>query len=126
MESSAFFCATTKKVKDHTLDNLSTCHTAPPRHLEDLLNTKPPQTSSEDAEATLEADSNWEALFPHTWATDLSHVKVYLNDFIGIVQGGPIERRHMARHFFRAIDDLFQPNDKDETSQEEPISLKKL
>ena len=32
----------------------------------------------------------------------------------------------MTRHIFRAIDELFHPDDKDDIAQEEPISLKKL
>ena len=63
---------------------------------------------------------------PHTWATALSHVEVYLDDFVGIIGGGPTERRKMTRHLFRAIDDLFRPNNEDDTAWEEPISLKKL
>ena len=58
VESAAFFCATTDTVKDCTFDTLYTRHNAPPHHLEDLADTKPPQTSAEDSEATLEADSN--------------------------------------------------------------------
>ena len=59
VESSAFFCANTKTVKDLTLDNLSTRHNALPHHLEDLADTKPPQTSTEEVTADLESDSNW-------------------------------------------------------------------
>ena len=62
VESAAFFCATTEKLKDRTLDTLYTRHNAPPHHLEDLADTKTPQASVEDTEATLEAGSNWEAL----------------------------------------------------------------
>ena len=58
VESAAFFCAATYIVKDRTLDTLYTCHTAPLHHLEDLADTKLPQNSAEDAEATLEADIN--------------------------------------------------------------------
>ena len=32
----------------------------------------------------------------------------------------------MTRHIFRAIDNLFRPNNKDDASSEEPISLKNL
>ena len=32
----------------------------------------------------------------------------------------------MTRHLFRAINELFRPNDKDDIAREEPISLKKL
>ena len=126
VESAALFCATTKTVKDRTLDTLSTCHTALPHHLKDLADTAPPQTSEEEATATQDSDKKWEALSPHAQATDLEHVKVYLDDFIGITQGGPTERRNITRHLFCASNDLFRPNNKNNISQEEPISLKKL
>ena len=59
VDSAAFFCAATETVKDCKLDTLSTHKNAPPHHLEDLADTKPLQTSEEDAEATLEANINW-------------------------------------------------------------------
>ena len=90
VESAAFFCATTKTVKDRTLDTFTTRHTAPPYHLEDLADTKPPQTSEEEATATEDSDKKWESLSPHARATALTHVEVYLDDFIGNTQGGPI------------------------------------
>ena len=64
--------------KDRTLDTLSTRHTAPPHHLKNLADTKPPQTSAEEVAATLEADNNWEALSLHARDKALAHVKVYL------------------------------------------------
>ena len=76
VESAAFFCATTKTVEERTQDTLSTRHTAPSHHLQDLADTKPPQTSEEDATATLEANRNWESLSPHARATSLAHVEV--------------------------------------------------
>ena len=91
VESAALFCATTETVKDRTLDSLSTRHNTPPHHLEDLSDTKPPQTSVHDIDATLDTENNWEALSLHPWATALDHFEVYLDDFIRIVQGGPTE-----------------------------------
>ena len=126
VESAAFFCATTETVKDRTLDILSTCHTAPPHHLENLADTKPPQTSAEEVAATLEANSNWEALSPHARDISLAHVEVYLDDFIGITQRGPTKISQMTRHLFHTINDIFRPNNKDNIEQEEPISLKKI
>ena len=88
VESAAFFCATTETVKDRFLDTLSTRHTTPPHHLENLAETKPPDTTEEEAAATSAADKDWEALSPHARATALAHVEVYLDDFISIIQGG--------------------------------------
>ena len=88
-------------------------HTAPPHHLEHLADKKPPKTTEQEVAATLEADNDWEALSPHARATALAYVEVYLNDFIGITQGGATDRRHMTRHLFCAINELFRPNNKD-------------
>ena len=74
VESDAFFCATTKTVKDRALDNLYTRHTAPPHHLENLAEIKPPETTAKEVAATLVADKYWEALSPHARATALAHV----------------------------------------------------
>ena len=126
VKSAAFFCATTETVKDQTLDTLPTLHTAPPHHLENLTDTKPPQTPAEEVAATLEANNNLEALSLHARDTTLAHVKIYLDDFISITKGGPTERRQMTRHLVHAIGELFRPNNKDNIAREEPICLKKL
>ena len=84
VESATFFCATTETVKDRALDTLSMRHTAPPHHLENIAETKPQDTTEEEAAATSAADKDWEALSLHARATDLAHVEVYLDDFIGI------------------------------------------
>ena len=65
VESAAFLCATTKTVKDRALDTISTRHTAPPHHLENLAETKPPETTVEEVAATLFADKDLEALSLH-------------------------------------------------------------
>ena len=88
VESTTFLCSTTKTVKYHALDTLSTCHTAPPHHLENLAETKPPEATAKELAATLVADKDWEALSQHARATALAHVKVHLDDFIGITEGG--------------------------------------
>ena len=55
VESVVFFCATTETVKDRELDTLSMRHTAPAHHLENLADTKPPETSAQEVAAILEA-----------------------------------------------------------------------
>ena len=126
VESVVFFCATTERVKDQALDTLSMQHTVLPHHLEHLADTKPPKTSAQEVTATLEANNDWEALSLHAQATALAHVELYLDDFISITQVGPTDRRQMTRYLFRAIDKIFCPNNKDNITQEDPISLKKF
>ena len=120
--SADFFCATTKTVKDRALDTLSKRHTAPPHHLKNLAETKPPETTAKEIAATLVADKYWEALSPHARATTLARIEVYLDDFISITQGGETERRQMTRHLFHAVDQLFWPNNKDDIVRKDPIS----
>ena len=59
VESAAFICATNEKVKDRALDTLSMRHTAPPHHLEHLVDTKPQKTSAQKVAETLESDNAW-------------------------------------------------------------------
>ena len=88
MNSFAQITNTTSHGRNPSPSTLSTRHTAPPHHLEDLAETKPPDTTAEDVAATLVADKDWESLSPHARATALAHVEVYLNDFIRITKGG--------------------------------------
>ena len=62
VESAAFFCRTTDTVEYCTIYTLYTRHTALPHHIENLADTKLPQTSAAEVAATLESDKNWEAL----------------------------------------------------------------
>ena len=57
-------------------------------------------------------------------------VDVYVDDFIGIVQGGPRRRRRIRRILFHAIDEVLRPNDAADAAaavpRKDPISVKKL
>ena len=44
VESATLFCATTKTIKYWTLETLPMRNTVPPRHLDNLVETNPPQT----------------------------------------------------------------------------------
>ena len=90
------------------------------------MHTNPPQTLAEEVAATLEADNKWEALSLQARATYLAHIEECIDDFIGIVQGGPDKRCQITRYLFCAINELFKPNTKDNTAQEETIFLKNL
>ena len=65
VKPAAFFCTTTEMVKECTLNNLYTRHTAPLNHIKDLADTKPPQISVEDVATKLDYDSKREALSLH-------------------------------------------------------------
>ena len=57
---------------------------------------------------------------------ELTPVKVYLDNFIGVVQGGQTEQRQMTFHLFQLIYKLLCPNNQLIMSREEPILLKKI
>ena len=69
-------------------------------------------------------DSTSEALSLNTQATDLSHIEVYLDDFIGIMQRRPLEIHHIMQYRFCAINDIFSRNDKNNTAHKQYILIK--
>jgi len=56
----------------------------------------------------------------------VAEVDVYVDDFIGIAQGD-VPRLNIVRDtLMQSIDDVFRPNDQEDSMRAEPISLKKL
>ena len=68
----------------------------------------------------LQADKHWRDLPTRAHQAALSHVEVYLDDFIGVVQGVPEEHKQMTWHLFSSIDYLFRPNNPLDMAMEEP------
>ena len=57
----------------------------------------------------------------------LTQVDLYMDDYIGLAQGTPRRRRWVRRVLFHAVDEIFRPNDKADSSlRRDPISIKKL
>jgi hypothetical protein len=57
----------------------------------------------------------------------LAYTDVYMDDFIGAVQGGPQRRQRARRVIFNTIDRVFRPlSPQDGKNRQEPISIKKL
>ena len=67
---------------------------------------------------------------PYLWrpkAKLLAYVDVFVDDFLGMVQGPRQRRRHVRRTLFHALDKVFRPLDRQGTKQrKEVLSLKKL
>ena len=57
--------------------------------------------------------------------TVLAHIKFYLDNFIGIIQGSDAQKK-MTRHLFMQIDSIFCANGTEDIAREELISLNKL
>ena len=57
----------------------------------------------------------------------LKYWDIYVDDFLGLVQGNQWTRRMVKRILFQALDRVFRPIDDDDTEfREEPASIKKL
>ncbi len=69
---------------------------------------------------------------PHTLPRNgrrkpLQYVDIYVNDYLGLVQGGPRRQNRVRRILFESIDSIFRPLSPDDpSSRQEPISVKKL
>jgi hypothetical protein len=57
----------------------------------------------------------------------LQYVDIYVDDYLGLVQGGARRQHRVRRILFESIDAIFRPLDpSDPDSRQEPISVKKL
>jgi hypothetical protein len=57
----------------------------------------------------------------------VQYVDIYVDDYLGLVQGGPRRRNRVQRILFESIDAVFRPLRPDDPStRQEPISVKKL
>ena len=72
-----------------------------------------------------QADTDWYFLSLHKKGAYLTHVKVYLDEFVGFIQKVLYERRQIIRQLFNSVDKLFRTNNLLNVVQEELISYKK-
>ena len=97
---------------------------APENLLQKISETSPYGDNVEANHTRVQADNKWRNLPSKARHAELAHVEVYLDDFIGVVQGGPKEHKKMTRHLFSSIDYLSRPNNPLNVAREEPILLK--
>jgi hypothetical protein len=130
-ESLPYFCATTEMAVD--LANQAIPMSYPGPHcLDSLADTLPPP---EPPSPTPPANHHWtsvpkpprrhrrQGLAPNP----LGSFHVFVDDAIGIAQGGTLRRTHLQCILFNAIDSVFRPLDaSDPPQRQEPIWVKKL
>ena len=126
MESEYFFCTDTSMVKYRTLAALNRQSKAPPHLLETLVESKPEDCLTDFLTTDKTQDRECANLYLQSRSVSLAHIEVYLDDFIGIFQGGQEERTYMTRNMFRKIYSLFLPNNAIDKYRIYPISIKKL
>ena len=122
VESPPAFCAVTETAAD--LANAAIrdgARPAPHRH-DDLADTPTPDYAPSPATARPAPRNRRTARRP------LAAFDVYVDDFIGAVQGGKRRRRRIRRILFHAIDSVLRPNDAADAAagRKDPISAKKL
>ena len=66
------------------------------------------ETISAEVVAEQAEEKSCNTLSLKVWAATLVHTKVYLDGFIGVIQGGREELTQMMRNLFRTIYDISQ------------------
>ena len=130
------FSAMSETVADLANARLHRKH-APEHRLDHLADTEPapeklptPLTSDDDAITALPVcvpqpdDTHVHSTQPAQ--RPLSYIDVFVDDFIGAVQGTPHRRQVVRRILLHAVDDVLAQPNPDEPFRQEAVSLKKL
>jgi hypothetical protein len=130
-ESPPYFCATTETAVD--LANRAAAHGNPPPHrLDTVTDSLPPP---EDTRAFTPCPPGTSVPEPPRRrrprrglsSRPFGTFDVFVDDAIGIAQGGTLRRKRLRRVLFTAIDSVFRPLEPgDSPHRQEPISVKKL
>jgi hypothetical protein len=137
-ESPKIFTAATETVSKLTNDQLAACDTFTPTIWRS--NPKPPPpaiaaTSAVNDPAATETDIFRPEPLPHGdhpkgathYYTPLALWDVYVDDFFGMVQGGPRVRRHAKCTLLHTLDTMLRPLDRfDSVHGQDPASIKKM
>jgi hypothetical protein len=130
-ESPKIFTAATETVADMTNASLKSGDRFPAHHLDTISETPPPPaTLPPKSTSSLETPS----LPPRSRRSDAPHYgpplslwDVYVNDFLGLVQGGRRTRLHVKRALLHSLDRVMRPLDtEDSPFRQEPASVKKM
>ena len=85
-------------VKEQANNTLHKRGRAMVHYLGHLVETTLPWKGKYTSEVESNMQKSWSHLTPQVRKVSLEHVKIYLENFIGSIQGGPEERTHMTRH----------------------------
>jgi hypothetical protein len=138
VESPPWFCVATETVADvANMRLLRPLSTVPPHRLESAANTPPP--ASPAAPAIPAAETTPLTAVPAPTGVDplltrmqsrsriLASYDIYVDDYLGLVQGDKHRRSQVRRVLLHAIDQVFRPLEPgDFPGRKEPTSVKKL
>ena len=135
--SPPFFSAATETAADIANTHLQSGQPSAPHHLDELASTlsagASPSLPSPASDQPPTIQQYCQSLPHHrdpslpSRLDFLHYIDVFVDDFIGLAQGGRKNRGHVRRVLLHAIDSIFRPLDKDDDPlRREPVSMKKL
>ena len=135
--SPPFFSAATETAADIANTHLQSGQPSAPHHLDELASTLTAGASTSlpsPASNQPPTIQQYCQSLPHhrdpslpSRLDFLQYIDVFVDDFIGLAQGGRKNRGHVRRVLLHAIDSIFRPLDKDDDPlRREPVSMKKL
>ena len=92
VESSPFFCTATKMVKYRVIKTLYTRWAVLGHPLETLAEVIPPDRDARQESQEVKVDDTWSKLNTNARQVALAPTDVYLDEFIGVIQGGPMQK----------------------------------
>jgi hypothetical protein len=120
-QSPPSFTSATETIADLANKAVKVCSPQLPHRLETAAETLIPIAATRNSAAAPTRRRNDELQHP------LQQWDVYLDDFIGVVQGNLKRRQRVKRAFLHSLDKVFRKVDKlDNPHRQEPASLKKL
>jgi len=131
-QSPPAFCAVTETIADVANHRLRRRYRTTAHRLDLTADTPPPlaPVGPPAAPASVPLASSVPTTHPPSvtfFRRPLRAVDVFVDDFIGLAQGGTAQLQHVRRTLMQSVDDVFRPlSPDDNTHRTEPISVSKL
>jgi hypothetical protein len=133
VSSPPYFCAASETAAD-LANEKAMRNVQPPAHrLETTANTLPSaplgdvNTGSTAAAVPVPVQDNPMLVRDHSTRRKLGRFDIFVDDYIGAMQGGPKRKLQLTRILLQSIDEIFRPLDADDSPfRQEPSSVKKM
>jgi hypothetical protein len=136
--SPPFFCAITETVADVTNERIRRHHRPPQHRMDRIADTPPEITEFRSTDTGLVVNRSGVTAVPTPPPLDPTSIPstypnrpvgqfdIYVDDFLGLAQGGARTRNRLRRVLFHTLDEVLRPKDAaDPEARQEPISVKK-
>jgi hypothetical protein len=138
VQSPPWFSTATETGADLANATLATAYNPAPHRLDTAALTAPAKVNPNSdpaapTPATMQAavpalpTPDFNLFPPSARRKPVQYVNIYVNDYLGLAQGGPQRQNRVRRILFESIDLVFRPlSPTDPSTRQEPISVKKL